>query len=484
MGCGASTAAQPLDEKMIVKSHKDNLTLRRYGYDLKTNADDATKEDDLVYDIERAVFCAELVDNVYLGATIWASKEPRRAQLRNSKYFTFATRANLGFYDSARSGSGNAPAAAASSSSKNEQKSRMGIRLLGPEFDEGDVTQGDVACVSNGYLTHIGKDMQVWLLHAEAEGVLYFVVRGTDFDAGFQDAYTDLMAMTVSPEWAGEGKVHKGVADAWAAISNLAVETVTKALDKLDVKRLVVCGHSLGGMMATAAAYNFATKVDAVKRASVKMAVFTYGQGVVGDAKFASAYDATVPVHWRHVNDRDLIPRLGTITPLPGLLFDYKHVGTLVFVDEQKCIIGAEKGGNSWQTKGEKSDGEGGKLEALYDHSMANYTCLMHQALATVAIPPEHVSVITKWWRAATAVPNDDAARTAAAEAVKGQKPPPGPGSWWGRLNYHHPHLPREYTLFIHVYYCTFVSHHLCFVSSRRVHVILSTSTGFRFFRR
>jgi hypothetical protein len=25
----------------------------------------------------------------------------------------------------------------------------------------------------------------------------------------------------------------------------------------------------------------------------------------------------------------------------PGILFDYEHVGTLVFLDEEKCIIGA-----------------------------------------------------------------------------------------------------------------------------------------------
>ena len=378
----------------------------------------------MVYDVERAVFCAELADNVYLGATIWASKERRRASLRDSKFFTFATRANLGFYDPGRN-----------ANPEKGQKSRMGIRLLGPEFDEGDVTQDDVASVQNGYLTHTSKDMQVWLLHAEAEKVLYFVVRGTDFDAGFQDAYTDLMAFTVSTKWSGGGKVHKGVSDAWDAISELAVKTVTNALDRLDVSRLVVCGHSLGGMMATAAAFNFATKVDAVRQAKVKMSVFTYGQGVVGDSTFAAAYNAAVPVHWRHVNDRDIIPRLGTMTAIPGLLFDYKHVGTLVFLDEEKCIIGAEEGKNSWLTKGEKSDGEGGKMEALYDHSMVNYTCLMHQALATLGIPPAHVSIITKWWRAATAVPNDAAARTAAAEAVKGQKPPPGPGSWFQRAD-------------------------------------------------
>jgi hypothetical protein len=66
-------------------------------------------------------------------------------------------------------------------------------------------SEGDHAAVRNGYLTHLDKDMQIWLLHAEAEGVLSFVCRGTDFDAGFQDAYTDLLGMTVSPDWAPKG---------------------------------------------------------------------------------------------------------------------------------------------------------------------------------------------------------------------------------------------------------------------------------------
>ena len=34
------------------------------------------------------------------------------------------------------------------------------------------------AAMCNGYLTHVTKDMQIWVLHAPAENVLYFVVRG------------------------------------------------------------------------------------------------------------------------------------------------------------------------------------------------------------------------------------------------------------------------------------------------------------------
>ena len=92
--------------------------------------------------------------------------------------------------------------------------------------------------------------------------------------------------------------------------------------------------------------------------AGVAMSVFTYGQGVVGNSAYQTAYDAAVKVHWLHQNDRDIIPRFGFLTPLPGLAFDYAHVGTRVFLDEDSCIIGATDKG----MKSEESDGEGSTM--------------------------------------------------------------------------------------------------------------------------
>jgi hypothetical protein len=139
-----------------------------------------------VYDVERAAFCAELAMvgvgtfhhiilqtkkhqfdehlsylvtnlltpppdiprgrqpyavNVYLGETIWASKAPRKAGIRDGKDFTFATRQNLGYHDNASSGS----------------SSRAGVRLLGAEFDQGDVSKagGWLALTPGGGVTRL-----------------------------------------------------------------------------------------------------------------------------------------------------------------------------------------------------------------------------------------------------------------------------------------------------------------------------------------
>ena len=57
MGCGASTPKR--DEAFLVKAHAANIRLKRYGYDLKTDADDAVKEDDAVGLALLTLFCGQ-----------------------------------------------------------------------------------------------------------------------------------------------------------------------------------------------------------------------------------------------------------------------------------------------------------------------------------------------------------------------------------------------------------------------------------------
>ena len=83
---------------------------------------------------------------------------------------------------------------------------------------------------------------------------------------------------------------------------------------RVPVTSVTVCGHSLGGALATLTAFDVAANAKLPKPRS-----FTYASPRTGDATFASAYDRLVPTTCRVVNRLDIVPQ----TPPAPL---YEHV--------------------------------------------------------------------------------------------------------------------------------------------------------------
>lgn len=92
--------------------------------------------------------------------------------------------------------------------------------------------------------------------------------------------------------------------------------TVVNALAKLPqpVGSVTVCGHSLGGALATLLALDVAANTT-----FTDPAVYTYGSPRTGDPLFAGTFDQVVKRSWRVANRLDIVPALPT--PL-----DYEHV--------------------------------------------------------------------------------------------------------------------------------------------------------------
>lgn len=95
------------------------------------------------------------------------------------------------------------------------------------------------------------------------------------------------------------------------------MHTVAKVLSTLPFKRPVtsvtICGHSLGGALATLLALDVAVNTPFFP------AVFTYASPRTGDSQFVAVYNHAVPNTTRIANRVDLVPKL----PLPPL---YEHV--------------------------------------------------------------------------------------------------------------------------------------------------------------
>ncbi|OBH59941.1 hypothetical protein A5687_19620 [Mycobacterium mantenii] len=124
------------------------------------------------------------------------------------------------------------------------------------------------------------------------------------------------------PFLAGAGHTEDGFTDMYSSLRTGAAPgspTVVDALAKLPqpVTSVTICGHSLGGALATLLALDVAA--NSVFTAP---AVYTYGSPRTGDSLFASTYDQVVKNSYRVTN------RLDVVTALPPTFVGYEHVLT------------------------------------------------------------------------------------------------------------------------------------------------------------
>jgi triacylglycerol lipase len=194
----------------------------------------------------------------------------------------------------------------------------------------------------NGAQCHIAWDKD--------EIILAF--RGTEPDE-FSDIKADLNAL---PDRAnnGHGLVHNGFQEE----VNKVWDEVMKVLNKeLKDRRLYICGHSLGGAMATIATSRLTGRVTCL---------YTYGSPRAGTKSFVKSFNTP---HYRHVNNNDIVPKV------PFAFLGYRHHGTLRYIN----FYGNIRKMSYWQRV---KDGWRGRITAFkkkvpfdgaYDHGMNYY---------------------------------------------------------------------------------------------------------------
>jgi hypothetical protein len=156
------------------------------------------------------------------------------------------------------------------------------------------------------------------LLWQASTGEAVLAIRGTEgLLEWFQDAKFGTTSCFFLPE---AGETEDGFTGMYKsfAVSTPAGDSVTKSLATIfgtkQVNSLTVCGHSLGGALATLQA------LDAAANSRFKNpTVYTYASPLTGDTQFASTYNGMVPNTFRIANRVDLVPKL----PLPP---PYEHV--------------------------------------------------------------------------------------------------------------------------------------------------------------
>jgi hypothetical protein len=160
------------------------------------------------------------------------------------------------------------------------------------------------------------------ILQSKASGEAVVAVRGTE---GIKEWIQDAKFLTEPcPFLAAGGNTEDGFTDMYKSMAigvAAGSASVTSSLDTLDwikkpVTSLTICGHSLGGSLATLLALDVAANADPPFNNPM---VYTYASPRTGDTAFVNMYNHLVPNTTRIANRVDLVPKL----PLPPL---YDHV--------------------------------------------------------------------------------------------------------------------------------------------------------------
>lgn len=139
-----------------------------------------------------------------------------------------------------------------------------------------------------------------------ADGDVYLAFRGTSSRRDWK-TNADVLSAAVPEAWGcGAGaagmRAHRGFARAFGAVAPRLLE----ALRDRPFRRLVVCGHSLGGALATLAG---AWACCAMPDARDRVAVVSFGAPQAGDAAFVDFFNDVVPASARVVTPMDPVPR-------------------------------------------------------------------------------------------------------------------------------------------------------------------------------
>jgi|GEM_PF-636904 len=209
------------------------------------------------------------------------------------------------------------------------------------------------------------------ILQAQASGEAVVAIRGTQGikewvqDARFGDEPFERVA--------GAGRTEDGFTDMYKSMVMGKGVGATKLVNglamvawKREVTSLTICGHSLGGALATLFALDAAANAPAAFK---KPTVYTYASPRTGNPEFVAKYNQMVATTNRFVDNVDVVPKLPlTIVELP-----YTHVCAGIEMDSLRLIpprLRLQPNPVCW-------------------HILSSYIHLMSLAAGGAVIPPE-----------------------------------------------------------------------------------------------
>ena len=171
--------------------------------------------------------------------------------------------------------------------------------------------------------SHIGDIVTFGFLAVSGSKELVAVIRGTD--TILEWLHDGSFLMVPCPISGAHGFTEDGFTSVYRSLrigrannTLCAKDSIKSYLDTGAATNVIVCGHSLGGALAT-----FLTLDVGLNTSCHAPTAYTYASPRAGDHIFAGAYNAAIAASYRIANRQDLVPKLPPILPLT-----YEHVNT------------------------------------------------------------------------------------------------------------------------------------------------------------
>jgi len=170
---------------------------------------------------------------------------------------------------------------------------------------------------------HVGDVVTFGFLGISAAKELVAAIRGTDTILEWLHDASYLMVpcpITGAHGFTEDGftAVYRSLRIGQANGTPAARDSIKSYLDSGAATSVTICGHSLGGALATMLAFDVGLNTSCHAPTA-----YTYASPRTGDHTFAGSYNAAISSSYRVVNRQDLVPKLPPILPLP-----YEHVNT------------------------------------------------------------------------------------------------------------------------------------------------------------
>ncbi|KAA6426189.1 MAG: hypothetical protein FRX49_04041 [Trebouxia sp. A1-2] len=211
------------------------------------------------------------------------------------------------------------------------------------------------------------------------EHTIVVAFRGT---ASLTNALSDVQAWRVTHPPARGHKlmctqplVHGGFMKSWLAgalnakVVNRIMHIVSSRKPAACELEILVTGHSLGGALATLAAYDIKKQLQEAGQASVNVLCYSFGAPRTGNHAFAKDYNQMVPDTWSIINDQDIVTRGAKFLVL------YKRPGKRAIVNDLGRLMVSP-------TLMEASVQQNTAGQSMEHHFLASY----HQAILSVVL--------------------------------------------------------------------------------------------------
>lgn len=172
--------------------------------------------------------------------------------------------------------------------------------------------------------SHLGQVRTFGFIALNDMGEIVVVIRGTDtilewiHDAEFLMVPSPIQNVKCLTD-DGFTAVYKSLRVSKEDDTSSIRDTIQKCLEYSPEDTVAICGHSLGGALATM------LTLDVALNTSCKSPTcYTFASPRVGDHLFSDKFNKTISNSFRVANKDDLVPKLPTILPLP-----YEHVANL-----------------------------------------------------------------------------------------------------------------------------------------------------------